>query len=68
MTISRDQILKFMKHPDYRPMRRVPLAEGLSDDEDEQREVGRLLRVPRAWLDGLGRAADSAEDQVADVA
>jgi ribonuclease R len=59
-----------MKHPDYRPMRRVPLAEALTDDEEEQREVGRLLR--QLVRDGLivqlkkkGYAMAEAADLVA---
>jgi ribonuclease R len=68
--MTRDKIIKFMKHPDYRPMRRVPLAQALTDDEDEQRDVGQLLR--QLVRDGLivqlkkkGYAIAEAADLVA---
>ena len=70
MPITRDDILRFMKHPDYRPMKRVPLSEAVTDNEDDQREVGRLLR--ELTRDGLivqlkkkGYAIAEAADLVA---
>jgi ribonuclease R len=44
MTVSREEILRLVASPDYRPMRRSELARALRAEPDERADLRRILR------------------------